>query len=147
MTLQTRFGRIEIDKDKIIEFKEGIPGFETLRKFILIEDEESKFCYLQSVEEGAIAFTIISPEWVKSDYTPCIGESYFEKLGGGKTEDFVLYNIVAVRQPIEETTVNLQAPLLIHTTRRLGVQAIVEGKDYQVRHKLIELIELIQERG
>lgn len=144
MKLQTRFGEMEADPNKIIQFKEGIPGFETLRKFILIEDAESKFCYLQSVEEEAIAFTMISPEWVKSDYAPCIGESYFEKLGGGKTEDFALYNIVTVRSPIEETTVNLQAPLLIHTTRRVGVQAIAEGKNYQVRHKLIELI---QERG
>lgn len=144
MKLQTRFGEIEIELDKAIEFKEGIPGFEHLRKFILIEDAESKLCYLQSVEEGAITFTIINPEWIKSDYAPCIGESYFEKLGGGKTEEFALYNIVAVREPIEETTVNLQAPLLIHTNRRLGVQAIVEGKQYQVRHKLIELI---QERG
>lgn len=144
MKLQTRFGNIEIKLEKTIEFKEGIPGFEDLRKFILIEDAESKFCYLQSIEESEIAFTIISPEWIKADYTPYIGESYFEKLGGGKTENFVLYNIVTVRQPIEETTVNLQAPLLIHTTRRLGVQAIVEGKHYQVRHKLIELI---QERG
>ena len=51
MKLQTRFGEMEVDPNKIIEFKEGIPGFEALRKFILIEDAESKFCYLQSVEE------------------------------------------------------------------------------------------------
>lgn len=144
MKIATRFGEMEIDKNKIIYFKEGLPGFEMLKQFVLLEDEESNFCYLQSVEDKDIAFTIISPEHVKSDYTPCIGENYFEKLGGGTTDEFVLYNIITLRNPIEESTINLQAPLLIHIERRLGVQVIVEDKHYKVRENLIKLI---KERG
>ena len=30
-----RFGSIEIEADKIISFKDGIPGFEDLTKFVL----------------------------------------------------------------------------------------------------------------
>ena len=140
MKIETRFGEMEIDENKIIYFKEGLPGFERLKQFILLEDEESNFCYLQSVEDKDIAFTIISPEYVKSDYAPCIGESYFEKLGGGATDEFVLYNIITLRNPIEESTINLQAPLLIHIERRLGVQVIVEDKHYKVRENFMELI-------
>lgn len=141
MKLQTRnFGEIEIDENKKIVFKEGLPGLEALREFILIEDNESSFCYLQSIEKGEIAFTIIDPLVIKSDYAPYIKECYFEKLGGGQTQEFTMYSIVTLRNPIEETTVNLQAPLLIHTDKRIGVQAIVEDKNYKVRHKLAQLI-------
>lgn len=144
MKIATRFGEMKIEENKIIYFKEGLPGFERLKQFILLEDEESNFCYLQSVEDKDLAFTIISPEYVKADYAPYIGESYFEKLGGGVTEEFVLYNIITLRNPIEESTINLQAPLLIHIERRQGVQVIVEDKHYKVRENLMKLI---QERG
>lgn len=145
MKLQTRnFGEIEIDESKKIVFKEGIPGLESLKEFILIEDHESNFCYLQSLEQGEIAFTIIDPVFIKKDYAPCINESYFDKLGGGASEEFAIYNIITVRNPIEETTINLQAPLLIHTAKRLGIQTIVEDKNDKIRHNLMELM---KERG
>lgn len=144
MKITTRFGEMEIDENKMIYFKEGLPGFERLKQFILLEDEESNFCYLQSVEDKDIAFTLISPVYVKSDYAPSIGESYFEKLGGGTNNEFILYNIITLRNPIEESTINLQAPLLIHVERRLGVQVIVEDKHYKVRENLMQLI---KERG
>ena len=141
MKLQTRhFGEIEIDENKQIVFTEGLPGFEDLKAFILLEDIDSPFCYLQSLDQGDITFTIIDPLRVKKDYAPYIHENYFDKLGGGNTSEFIMYSIVTLREPIEETTVNLQAPLLIHTDRRVGVQAIVEDKSYKVRHKLVELI-------
>lgn len=141
MKVQTRnFGEIEIDEEKVITFKEGIPGFEELRKFILMEDEESEFCFLQSIEDGRIVFTVIEPYKIKEDYKPAINEGYFEKLGGGYTEEFTLYNIITIREKLEDTTINLNAPLLIHVERRLGVQAITEDNTYKIRQSLMELI-------
>ena len=34
------FGKIDVNEDKIIEFPEGILGFENLKKFALIYDVE-----------------------------------------------------------------------------------------------------------
>ncbi|MGL4345300.1 MAG: flagellar assembly protein FliW [Cellulosilyticaceae bacterium] len=123
-----------------IIFKEGIPGFETLTRFIIVEEGDGIFYYLQSVEDQAIAFPILSPYAVKSDYAPRIQESYFEKLGGGVTADFTLFVIATIREDISQSTINLKAPLLIHIERKVGVQAIVDDGQYQSRHLLSELL-------
>lgn len=141
MNIQTRhFGEITVDESKRIVFKDGIPGFEDLKDFILIEEVDNAFSYLQSLQDGQVAFAIISPYVLKENYDPHIGEVYFEKLGGGESVEFSLYVIATVGASTGQTTVNLQAPLLIHTDRRVGVQAIVADDEYTTRHKVIDLV-------
>lgn len=139
-----KFGEIEVDETKKIIFNEGIPGFEHLKAYMILEDGDGVFYYLKSLEDGNIAFPIINPHLIKKDYAPHIHESYFEKLGGGESEAFSVFVITTIRENMADTTVNLQAPLLIHTERRVGVQTIIEDKCYQSRHKLMDLL---QERG
>ena len=139
------FGSIEINEDKVITFNDGLPGFESLKQFTIIEVEETKpFKHLQSLESKGICFTIIDPYFLKEDYAPIINESYFEKLGGGIDIEFVVYSIVTLKTSIEESTVNLAGPLLIHVENKIGVQVITEDLTYTTKHKLAELI---KERG
>lgn len=134
------FGDIEVQEEKIIIFKEGMPGFELLKKFILIEQLESVFNYLQSIEDTDICFVIIDPYYFKKDYAPIIKESYFEKLGGGDNEGFSLYSIITLKDNIENSTINLAAPLLIHVDKKQGIQIIVEDGAYSTKHKIIDLL-------
>ncbi len=139
------FGSIEISDDKVITFGDGLPGFEKLRKFSIIEAEgEESFRYLQSLEDGSICFTIVDPYLFKKDYAPIIGEVYFEKLGGGPDSDFAIYSIACLKEPIEESTLNLAGPILIHVHNRLGIQVITEEKMYKTKHKIVDLL---KERG
>lgn len=146
MILKTRsFGTIKVNEEKIIHFKEGIPGFEELKKYIMIEEEQdSPFCYLQSIEDGEICFILTNPYLFKSDYEPAIRKQYFEQLGGGKLEDFSVFAIVTIKGEIETATLNLMAPLIIQQNSRLGIQVILEGQDYTTRHAVLDLLE---ERG
>lgn len=125
---------------KKILFKEGIPGFEYLKEFEILEDENKEFYYLQSIQQPAIAFIIVDPYTLKPNYAPNIHKSYFEKLGTEKSTDLVVFVIATIGKSMEDTTVNLQAPLLIHIEKRLGVQAILEGKEYQSKHKITDLL-------
>ncbi|WP_069998877.1 flagellar assembly protein FliW [Cellulosilyticum sp. I15G10I2] len=141
MLLKTaQFGEIEINENKKIIFKEGIPGFETLKEYILLEDEdiESPFKYLQSAQQEDVCFVILNPYMFNINYTPTIKEEYFEKLGGGKDEDFFIFVITTVGKTLEETTVNLMAPLLIHQETRLGLQVIVEEDAYTTKHPILD---------
>ncbi len=137
----TQFGEIDIDDNKMITFKEGIPGFETLKQYVLLEDEdlESPFKYLQSAEQEDICFVLINPYVFKKDYAPTIDEKYFERLGGGQDEDFFVFVIVTIRKTLEESTVNLMAPLLMHHETRLGMQVIVEDAAYTTKHPILDL--------
>ena len=55
-----QFGEIEFNEDSVINFSSGILGFETLKKFLLIQTDEGLFNWLNSVEQPEIAFPLIS---------------------------------------------------------------------------------------
>ncbi len=142
MKIKTRhFGEIEFDEKRIINFNEGIPGFRELKKYILIEDPESPFVYLQSVEDGMVSFIIINPYLLKRDYTIEIKDTYINLLGGGVAADFSIFVIATIVDKFELATVNLLAPIIIQNETRKGMQIILEKTEYTTRHKITELLE------
>ena len=49
----TRFGPIEISKEDILNFSEGLLGFNDLEKFVLLDDPNDEiFAWLQSCDEA-----------------------------------------------------------------------------------------------
>lgn len=139
MKLTTRnFGEIEVLEEKLIIFEEGLPGFEALHKFVMIESEEGVFHYLQSVEDTNVCFVITDPYAFFESYAPTISEKYFEKLGGGEDDDFAIYAVVCIKDPLSESTINLAGPLLIQTEYKKAIQVITEDKQYSPRQKLIK---------
>jgi flagellar assembly factor FliW len=65
----TRFGEIEADESKAIHFMDGLPGFHDKRDFIILEHKPgSPFLWLQSMDTPDLAFVMINPFLMKSDY-------------------------------------------------------------------------------
>ncbi|HHX63035.1 MAG TPA: flagellar assembly protein FliW, partial [Epulopiscium sp.] len=82
MKLNTKdFGELEILEDKIITFQYGIPGFTKYTQYIIINDEEedSPFCWLQSVEKPDLAFTLVNPFLTYENYNPNLPKTEIEK--------------------------------------------------------------------
>ena len=45
-----RFGQIEVEEEKIVHFKDGIPAFEEEHEFIIVPyDSESPYYFMQSL--------------------------------------------------------------------------------------------------
>lgn len=142
MRVNTRnFGEIEFDEAKQINFSEGIPGFRELTKYIIIEEDDSPFMYLQSTEDGDIRFVMMNPYEIKKDYEIDIKEQYIEMLGGGDASKFVVYVIATVPEDFKGATINLIAPIIIQKETRLGMQVILEGTNYNTRHKIMDLLQ------
>ena len=79
MLIQTRyFGEIDVDDEKVITFEDGLIGFENLKKFTLIYNNESEtsktVTWLQSLDEPMVAFPALSPCYVMTDYNPVVEE-------------------------------------------------------------------------
>lgn len=144
MELLTRnFGTINVEDKKVVTFIEGIPGFEELTKYMLIEDTEdaeSPFVYLQSVEDGQVCFILIDPSIVDENYSIEIRDKYMIALGGGEPEDFSMFVIVTAKNNFEESTVNLLAPIIIQHETRKAMQIILENTSYKTKHRIIDLI-------
>lgn len=141
MKLNTKnFGEIEIDEEKIISFPEGIPGFEYVKKYIIINnpDEENPFQWLQSVDNEKLVFVIINPFLIKPDYDITIPESAIEKLKIKDEKDVAVYTIVVVPQNLEDMTTNLSGPIIINVKEKIGKQVILDDHRYTTKHYLFK---------
>ncbi len=135
----TRFGEISVDDHRIIAMKGGILGFEHLKKYILlVQDEKTPFLWLQSVEEGATAFVIVNPQLVKADYEPLIPDEEVARLGIEDVTDVVLMAIVTIRSNPFVVTANLRAPVVINVRKRLAKQVVLEEPDYPIQYNVAD---------
>lgn len=132
------FGEIEIDVEKIIEFNDGIPGFEDEKQFtvILNEDEDNPFHYLQSVKSPELSFIVINPFEVFPDYDFLISDTAREKLSIEDEKQVVVYTIVSIPEALEKMTTNLQGPIIINAEEKRGRQIILDDNKYRTKHFL-----------
>jgi len=133
----SRFGTIDVDFSKVIEMKGPILGFERLRKFALIRhDSQSPFWWLQSAEDGTVAFVVVDPFMVKMDYEPVIGDDDIRLLEIASPADVLVLAIVTIRKEPFAATVNLRAPVIVHAAKRIAKQIVLET--YPVQYALTE---------
>ena len=141
MLLQTKhFGGIEIAENSIIRFDSGLPGFELLKEFILIDsgDEASPFKWLQCINEPQMAFAIANPFLIVKDYDFVLGDEASVRLKIKKIEDVAVYVIVVVPEDYEKISMNLKAPLIINIKNNKGEQIILDTDKYTVRHYILD---------
>jgi len=141
MELNTKhFGIIEIDENSIIDFPEGVPGFEYVKKFVLLgnPDDDSPFQWLQGVDYTDLAFAIIDPRFFKPDYEVDIDESDVEFLEIKDEKSVLIFAIVVVPEDLTKMTANLRAPILINVKNKKGKQVVMEHSNYEIRHYILD---------
>jgi len=141
MQLNTKhFGTIEIEENRIIDFPNGIPGFENSKKYTVLGDgdESSPFKWLQSVDTPELAFAIVDPFAVKKDYDIEISDDALEQLEIKTHEEVLVYSIVVVPDDLSKISMNLKAPLIINTRNKKGAQVVLDTDRYSVRHYILE---------
>ena len=147
MRAKTRiFGEIDIPQDKIITMEKGMIGFSELKNYTLIynsekENDKKSIMWLQSMDDGDIAFPIIMP-----DYKPTVNEELLAPLGDLDEEN--MYVIVTVNVPSDITKIacNLKAPIVVNTDSNKAAQLIVED-DYKVHFPIYDIIKGKKERA
>lgn len=138
MTITTgRFGKLKADSATFINFNEGVYGFPAAKNFILIETgQDSDFRWLQSVEDPELAFLVTDPTLFYPEFRAQVDKE--NPLVAAMADDYQLLAIVTVERATRGVTVNLAAPLAVHTNRREGCQLILSGKGLSTRHDLIK---------
>lgn len=128
----TRFGEIEVDDSRAIHFKEGLPGFSEKRDFIILEHKPgSPFIWLQSVDTPDLAFVMINPFLLKSDYLQDLSPEEETLMKGENDEEIIIYSLVTIpRGHVEKATVNLMGPIVIESGSRNARQVILANSGY-----------------
>ena len=126
----------EGSEPRIIEMKRGILGFERLKQFtVLSQEETAPFWQLRSIEDGT-TFVVINPFLVKSDYQPVIPDRDVRLLEIENTSDVIMMSIVTIHRQPFGASINLRAPLVINAKRGLAAQIVLEDDEYPVRFSL-----------
>jgi flagellar assembly factor FliW len=137
MRLNTKFEEtVEIKESDILNFKQGLPGFEEEKQFVLIPMEGTPFSILQSVATTELAFVIADPFVFFKDYDFELSASVQDQLQIEKANDVFVQVILTVSEPFEESTANLQAPIVINQQNNTGKQVVLTNGNYQSRHLL-----------
>lgn len=152
MRAKTRiFGEIDIPQDKIITMEKGMIGFSELKNYTLIynsekENDKKSIMWLQSMDDGDIAFPVMTQDIIMPDYKPTVNEELLAPLGDLNEEN--MYVIVTVNVPSDITKIacNLKAPIVVNTDSNKAAQLIVED-DYKVHFPIYDIIKGKKERA
>lgn len=136
----THFGKIEIGEADILNFEEGIIGFEDVKEFGLIasEDPESPFKWIQAIDKPELAFALVNPFKIKRDYDFDLKDEDVESLGVKDASEVMVFSIVVVPEDIKKISMNLKAPLIINRTNNKAAQIILDTDKYTVRHFILD---------
>jgi flagellar assembly factor FliW len=140
MKIETKkFGNFNINEKDIIIFKKGLLAFENSRKFVIINiNENPAFKWLQSVENTGIAFLLIDPFLVKTNYFLDIDDNIQKELEIENKEDVMVYTIVTVPQSgLKDATTNLAGPLVMNIKSKKGKQVVLENKNITTKYPLM----------
>ena len=137
MNVRTKYhGELSIDEQDIIRFPHGLPGFADEKRFVLLPLADTPFVILQSVDTPALGFVLIEPFSYFPSYEIELDEATLEQLGIESERDVALYVILTVADPFDNTTANLQAPVVINARKRIGKQVILTNTPYKTKHRL-----------
>lgn len=128
----TRFGTISVTEDRIIWFVKGIPGFDRLKRFILIDhDQEGMFKWLQSVDDPRVAFLLTDPNIYKPDYSVPLKKGEMEGLDAKDSNSLVTLVMVCASQQASQVSINLKGPVVFNSANMRAMQCIIDREDYQ----------------
>lgn len=135
-----KFGEIDIDEQRIFEFKLPIIGFDELKKFVLLDLNKDKFFkWLQSVEDPALAFPVVSVFNLNIDYSIDLPDDVIEELKIKNVESLLVMNISSIPQDDPQgTTINLLAPIIFNLDEHLAGQVILSGSGYNISFPLFK---------
>lgn len=120
-----RFGSLDIDPNRIIEFPAGLPGFEALQRFSVFHKEggEPNYFILQSIDDPAMAFHIADPARFGCDYEIVLSDAETELIGLTDPADAVVAVMLMKDESLQPPLrVGLNAPLVINVRNRRGLQ-------------------------
>ncbi|WP_247648507.1 flagellar assembly protein FliW [Pseudodesulfovibrio sp. zrk46] len=120
----TRLGERDISPDGIVYFPRGLIGLEDKREFVLLSvTEGSPFLLLQCVTDPGLGLLVADPYAFMDEYDVKLEKMDRKTL---KIENIkqlaILVTVTIPQNKPENTTLNLQGPIVINHKSRIGVQ-------------------------
>jgi flagellar assembly factor FliW len=124
------------DED-IITFEEGLVGFPSCKRFVLMENENlAPFRILQCVDDRTVGFLVLDPTMIIKNYHRSIPSAEWRSLGLSDPAHRLSLTISVIGQTPDQCSANLRAPLLINARKMVGKQLILVKSRFSVTEPL-----------
>lgn len=133
-------GIVNVDEKQLVTFPEGLLGFEKYTKFALIDSEYEPFIWLQSTEESNLAFLMIDPFLICSDYEADIDDSALRNIGVDSAEDIIIMTLVTIQKDGSAITANFLGPVVINKKNRKCLQVILNDSRWTTKFDIVKAL-------
>jgi flagellar assembly factor FliW len=130
----SRFGRLEVDADAVIEFPAGLIGLGGARYALVATDPDAPFAWLHSVEDPDVALPVTNPWLHYGDYEVDLSDADSARVGAEDPSQVDVWVTVRAAAELSSFSCNLRAPIVVWKGR--GHQVINEAPDAPVRAPL-----------
>ena len=114
-------------------FPEGLPGFESCRRYKLEAIEDMPFYSMICEEDETVGFIVTSPWFWIQDFEVDLPDELCECIGITSPEEAEVLAVVTVREPLDASTMNLAAPVAVSLRRRQAAQVILSNPEWPTR--------------
>jgi flagellar assembly factor FliW len=111
------------------ELKQPLFGFEAITHMKLTKIDDY-FMQLSNVTDENPSFTLINP-YILKEYEIEIPQTAQTLLDISDETNVLIFNIVIIHKPLDESTINFTAPLIFNADNQTMCQVILEGKSAQ----------------
>lgn len=112
-----------------------ILGFDSVKQ-VELQKIDDIFMKMQAVNDEHISFTLVNP-FVLREYDFEVPEKIKTLLEINEKSNLLIFNIVLIQTPIEDSIVNFVGPLVFNTDNKKVAQVILsESKEYGVAEKI-----------
>jgi flagellar assembly factor FliW len=133
----SRFGNLEVEKNEIITFTEGLLGFENLKKFTVVDPgDQTLILWLQSIDDESVAFPIIEPRIFMPDYRVKLLPAELNSLTLENLNDATVYSILTIPQSVTDMSANLKAPVVINNSTKFARQIVLQDSKLEVKYPM-----------
>lgn len=117
-----KLGPITFRPHDVIHFPEGLPGFESLTRFLLVTRTECQpFVFLTALERPEVALPLLPPVLAQPGWTPPIDPPW-----AAGPDDVAWYAVVIIAPKGEAIVANLAAPIVVNLRERVGRQVVLD---------------------
>src|SRR5699024_12644984 len=96
----------------------GIPGFEEENKCVVLDiPGYDVMQIMQSLQNTILAFFITNPYYFYHDYSFTLDDSVVDSLAIKDEKEVVIFVIMTIQDPYENSTRNLRAPVIINSVK------------------------------
>lgn len=138
MHLQTtRFGTLALEQHRLVDFEDGLPGFPAFVQAALVEvDSNPDFYWLQSTEDGDLAFLTVVPWSFFPDFEIILSDDDQTAIALEDAGDAFICCLVSPDRGRGGFTANLRAPIVFNLRAGRAKQVILPDESLSLQAPL-----------